>query len=153
MYLRTRIKYLFPKCWRLLLKVFCPKSLHPSKAWRKQDIQQFINPVGQIPFQFIQPFSLLYCCFEETVTTSSGLCREVTECSEQHCFPGRVGSPAGKKVMFASELAVLVSQKQRLHARLKAILSNFSFSAEYMRELLGSLSSGKEWSWAPMLVL
>lgn len=67
-----------------------------------------------------------------------------TECSKQHCFPGRLGSPAGKKVMFASKLAVLVSQKERLHARLKAILSNFSFSAKYMREALGSLSPGKE---------
>lgn len=63
-----------------------------------------------------------------------------TECSEQGCFPGRVGSPAGKKVMFASKLAVLVSQKRRLHARLNAILSNFGFSAEYMREELGSVS-------------
>lgn len=61
-----------------------------------------------------------------------------TECSEQHCFSGRLGSPAGK-VIFASELAVLVSQKQRLHVRLKAILSNFSFSTEYMREALGSV--------------
>lgn len=71
------------------------------------------------------------------------MCREVT-LSAWSRFPGRVGSPAGKKVMFASKLAVLVSQKQRLHARLKAILSNFSFSAEYMREMLDSLSSGKE---------
>lgn len=89
-------------------------------------------------FQFIQPFPLKELSPQGVVQGGD------TECSEQHCFPGRVGSPAGKKVMFASKLAVLVSQKQRLHARLKAILSNFSFSAEYMREALGSLSPSKE---------